>query len=107
MNNTDIQTTDLTALPVLDLMLLFTTLNAPSIDEMHGEFDATLLRQPSILSTVLGAIKGAQSITTMARKGIPASRCDIRPWVQLVFAVDRWRRHPALPDGHQDRALPL
>lgn len=53
----DPATVDLTALSVTDLMVLFTALDAPTVSEMDGEFDATLLRQPNIASTVIGAIK--------------------------------------------------
>ncbi len=52
----DTATTDLTAMSCIDLMTLFASLEAPSITEMDGEFDATLLRQPGTASTLLGAV---------------------------------------------------
>ena len=53
----DRDTVDLTTTQsVDDLMALFATLDAPAIADMDGEFDATLLSQPNLLSTALGAV---------------------------------------------------
>jgi hypothetical protein len=39
---------------VAELMALFSTLDAPTIHEMNGEYAATLLKQPSLVATVVG-----------------------------------------------------
>lgn len=44
----------LSAMPVDELMTLFKTLDAPALDEMNGEYTATLLRQPSLFATIAG-----------------------------------------------------
>ena len=41
-------------LSVEELLELFKTLEAPSIDEMNGEYAASLLRQPSVLAAISG-----------------------------------------------------
>lgn len=41
-------------LSVEQLLALFRTLAPPTIDEMHGEYAAKLLRQPSLLATLAG-----------------------------------------------------
>lgn len=45
---------DLGLLDSRQLLALFTTLDAPAIDEMHGEYAARLLQQPTLLAAVLG-----------------------------------------------------
>ncbi len=49
--------TDLTSMTTGDLVELFTTLDAPSISEMRGEFDGTPLRQPNPFRTGVAFVK--------------------------------------------------
>lgn len=46
--------TDLTMLDSVHLLALFSTLDAPSVEEMHGEYAARLLQQPTWVAAVLG-----------------------------------------------------
>lgn len=52
----DPRTVDLTTLDVPELMALFGALDAPTVAEMDGEFDAILLKQPGLFRTVTGAL---------------------------------------------------
>ncbi|TSE00087.1 hypothetical protein FOS14_09745 [Skermania sp. ID1734] len=52
----DEHTADLTTLSVPDLIEVFKTLEAPTISEMDGEFDARLLRQPDVLNAIAGLV---------------------------------------------------
>lgn len=46
-----------------ELLALFRTLAAPSIAEMHGEYRARLLRQPSLLATLSGHLSVSNPFT--------------------------------------------
>lgn len=46
--------TDVTQYSTRELLHVFTTLEAPTLSEMHGEFKARLLQQPNIWSHAIG-----------------------------------------------------
>ena len=45
---------DVLRLSAVELLTLFQTLEAPGIEEMHGEFAAETLQQPNVLATLSG-----------------------------------------------------
>ena len=45
---------DVLRLSTSELLALFQTLEAPGIEEMHGEYTAVTLRQPNVLATLSG-----------------------------------------------------
>lgn len=47
---------DVRHLTAPELLALFRTLEAPAITEMHGEYRATLLRQPNLPATIAGRL---------------------------------------------------
>ena len=51
-----LSTVDLHTLTTGELLTLFKTLEAPTIAEMHGEYSASLLKQPTLLATVIGRL---------------------------------------------------
>ena len=86
-----------------ELMDIFTTLEAPSVAAMEGEFRATLLRQPSITAVVGGYV---------------AVHNPAIPWLSKAFRpIDAVSGRgyntftqfggPAVPDAHADCALTL
>ncbi|AHH18470.1 hypothetical protein NONO_c36830 [Nocardia nova SH22a] len=62
-------TTDLTVLSLDELVALFRTLEAPSITEMHGEFDGTPLRQPGLLRSAIAFAKVGNPLYPWRAKG--------------------------------------
>lgn len=56
MNTQAMAATDLRHLATAELLALFTTLDAPAIEEMHGEYRAELLRQPNAVATLAGRV---------------------------------------------------
>lgn len=60
---------DLTLLQVSDLIALFKTLDAPSMDEMHGEFDGTPLRQPNLFRAGVAFVKVSNPLYPWRAKG--------------------------------------
>jgi hypothetical protein len=54
--NNEITAVSLTKMSHQQLLHLFKTLDAPSINEMHGEYRATLLKQPGFIATLSGYI---------------------------------------------------
>lgn len=55
-------TTRLQGMRADELVELFKTLKAPTLAEMHGEYTATLLRQPSLFATVAGQLSVSNPI---------------------------------------------
>lgn len=55
---------DLLQLPTNNLLQLFSTLNAPGIQEMQGEYKAELLQQPHFLARVTGWVTVAIPVRT-------------------------------------------
>lgn len=51
-----VTTESLLHMSVTEIMTLFKSLDAPTLDEMHGEYQATLLKQPSLLTTISGQL---------------------------------------------------
>ena len=47
---------DVLRLSTEELLTIFKTLEAPGIDEMHGDYAALLLRQPSAVATLSGQL---------------------------------------------------
>lgn len=61
---------DLGAASTFELLSFFRDLPAPSIDEMHGDYDATLLRQPNLVADINGFFT----------VGLP-----FKPWLSKAF----------------------
>jgi hypothetical protein len=69
MTLTSTLTPDLTDLSVSELMALFGKLDAPSIEEMHGDYDARLLRQPSRIAEINGYLTVRSPLRPWRSKG--------------------------------------
>lgn len=61
--------TDLTAMSHAELVDLFLTLEAPTMQEMTGEFDGTPLKQPDLLRTLVAAAKVRNPVYLWKTKG--------------------------------------
>ena len=60
---------DLGELTTAELLGLFTTLDCPSVEEMHGDYQARVLRQPSWLLGAAGAVTLANPAARWLSKG--------------------------------------
>ena len=61
--------TDLASMPHAELVKLFTTLEAPTISEMSGEYDGTALRQPNLLRSAIATVKVRNPLYRWMAKG--------------------------------------
>jgi hypothetical protein len=60
--DTDNAAAELRRLDTSGLLALFTTLEAPTIAEIHGEYTATLLAQPNLFAVVTGKVAVANPL---------------------------------------------
>ncbi|MEJ6548969.1 hypothetical protein PQI66_05365 [Corynebacterium sp. USCH3] len=61
--------TALTQMPHSDLLSMFSTLQAPTLSEMTGEFNGTPLKQPTIFRAVVAAVKVRNPLYLWTAKG--------------------------------------
>ena len=95
----DIDASSLRDMSVPDLIGLFKTLEAPTIVEMDGEFDATLLRQPSVFATLSGAVMVRNPLSPWRAKAFrPVDATGGRGYntFRPVFASQDVRMYPML-----------
>jgi hypothetical protein len=98
----------LRALCFKDLMALFARLPAPTVDEMNGEFSASLLAQPSALAQLIGALTVANPLMPgrwLCKAFRPVNEHEGRGYnafSQLGRTVQRYPMHTQIAPSRYD-----
>jgi hypothetical protein len=97
---------DLRAASTFELLSLFRDLPAPPLSEMHGDYDATLLQQPSLAADVSGFFAVGLPFSPWLSKGFrPVSESEGRGYNsfrQLGKVVQRYAMRTAIAPSRYD-----
>src|SRR4051812_48193568 len=94
-NQDNVSFGDLREATTSELLALFRELEAPGIDELHGDYDATLLKQPSKSATVGGFFAVGLPFMPWLSKGFrPATDSEGRGYNSFRLAGKVVQRYP-------------
>ncbi|OZD06557.1 hypothetical protein CH275_10090 [Rhodococcus sp. 06-235-1A] len=79
------------------LLVLFATLGSPTIEEMNGEYPATLLAQPNVFASALGAVSVGNPLAPWQAKAFrPVDRATGRGYNTFRRSNQIVQRNPML-----------